>query len=110
MINPYADIDDGYEVFDDDQQRRTAEARFLNQCFHISIPGGSFEVTRLTTIHLIGQARPGRYDISHPFDFEEGYLEAWGIEYQVGVPRRTIKANLRWSDYGRNPALLTVCS
>jgi hypothetical protein len=114
VINHYADIDEGFEVFDDDLERRSAEARFLKQRnpIEIPIPGGSFEVKKLTAIHLTGSARPGRYQISHPFDFEEGYLEAQGIAREVQTPgplkTRTLSAILRWSNYGRNPTIFTV--
>lgn len=92
-MNHAADIDEGRAFFDDEQQRRSAEARFLSQS-NLTFPfsSGLLEVRKVTDIHLVGSLRPGIVESHHPFDFEEGYLE--GMD--------PFPLTLRWTDYGRD--------
>ena len=102
-MNHYADIDEGFEVFGDERERRDAEAFFTANPHLTSFvtERGLFATCEVTFIHLIGSLKPGRSKPNHPFDFEEGCLEVKGLPTWVIVKDFTAAAILRWTDFGK---------
>lgn len=102
-MNHYADIDEGFEVFDDERERKDAESFFAANPHLTSFvtERGLFTTREVTLIHLIGSLRPGCSKPSHPFDFEEGCLEAKGLPTWVIVPDNPWETTLRWTDFGK---------
>jgi len=98
-VNHQADIEEGFEVFDDERERKAAEVLFQNRPSLVTfkVKDRDFVATSVRTIHLVGSSRTGGTP-SHPFEFEEGYVAAKGSFGNL-PPLFAIEA--RWSDYGR---------
>lgn len=101
-MNHYADIDEGREVFADMKERADAEAHFRSHPgdARITLDGVTVTPCSITTIILTGSLRLNHRTAKlHPFDFEEGYLEATGTRSSEHGPQYC-SAVVRWSDYG----------
>jgi hypothetical protein len=98
-VNHQADIEEGFEVFDDERERNAAEVHFLNHPSLVTfkVKDRDFTAKTVRTIHLVGSSRTGGTP-SHPFDFEEGYIAANG---SFGDLPPLFAIEVRWSDYGR---------
>ncbi len=98
-MNHQADIEEGFEVFDDERERQDAERLFQRYPSRITFKAEdrSFTAATVRTIHLLGSSRALGKPV-HLFDFEEGYVAAEGTF--TGSPV-AVSVEARWSDYGK---------
>lgn len=90
MGNKFADIDEGFDAFEEEKQRELDERRFEQESSwsvgkHTYLVGG-----QVTHVILKGVCRV-RERATNPFDYEEGYLE---------LTRQGVTRSIRWTDYG----------
>ncbi len=94
-MNRYQDIDEGYATYDEERERATLEAVFINKPnqFRMNSDGIDFQPIRIANLHIQGKPRP--LPICS-FDFEEGFADVLGTANgEMG------HLEIRWSDYGR---------
>lgn len=102
-MNYFADIEEGFDVFDDERERKASEALFQKQpaLVTLKVEERDFYVASVNTIHLVGSTRAVGPAPIHPFDFEEGYFAATGHFKKPYGMSLAHTAEVRWSDYGK---------
>ena len=112
-MNHYADIEEGLDTFDDEQERSEAEGVFRDNPEFIKVVYGedsdlTFTATAVQIIHLRGDRKPGleppKWGSPAPsiFDYSEGCLVARGhVILPRGINLGDHVLEIRWSNFGK---------